>query len=182
VIRAETDKIVEEVRQDLREEKVPTEIVREAPDQFRIRGIAYYRMSGVNATIAMLLNLLILLGMMAWLQAALTLPGIAGIVLTIGVGIDSNVLIFERIKEELSLGKSPSSAIALGFQRVFRTLIDTHLAATVSAAILFMFGTSAVRGFAVTLAMGLISNMFTSVFVSRTLFDCLSTRKGPVSI
>jgi preprotein translocase subunit SecD len=143
--------------------------------------VAYYRMAGVNAVVAMLLNLLILLGAMAYFQATLTLPGIAGIVLTIGVGIDSNVLIFERIREELRAGKTPTSAIAVGFRRVFRTLIDTHLAAMISAAILGMFSSGAVRGFAVTLAIGLLSNMFTSVFVSRTLMEC-GLRKETLSI
>jgi preprotein translocase subunit SecD len=144
--------------------------------------IAYYRMAGVNATAAMLLNLLLLLGMMASVHAALTVPGIAGIVLTIGMGIDSNVLVFERIREELRAGKSATSAVVAGFQRVFRTLIDTHLAAMISAAILFMFGTGAVRGFAVTLAIGLLSNLFTSVFVSRTLFEWVLSRRRPLSI
>ncbi|HTG72252.1 MAG TPA: SecD/SecF family protein translocase subunit, partial [Terriglobia bacterium] len=143
--------------------------------------IAYYRMAGLNAVVAMLLNLLILLAAMALLAAPLTLPGIAGIVLTIGVGIDSNVLIFERIREELRAGKTAAAAIAIGFRRVLRTLIDTHLAAMISAAILFAFSTGTVRGFAVTLAIGLVSNLFTSVFVSRTLFECVH-RKGPLSI
>jgi preprotein translocase subunit SecD len=134
--------------------------------------VAYYRMAGVNAVVAMLLNLLMLLATMAYFQAPLTLPGIAGVVLTIGVGIDSNVLIFERIREELRAGKTSASAIAAGFQRVFRTLMDTHLAAMISAAILFMFTSGTVRGFAVTLAIGLLSNLFTSVFVSRTLLEC----------
>ena len=143
--------------------------------------VAYYRMAGVNAVVAMLLNLLILLGTMAYFQAPLTLPGIAGIVLTIGMGIDSNVLIFERIREELRAGKTATSAITVGFGRVFRTLIDTHLAAMISAAILFMFTSGTVRGFAVTLAIGLLSNLFTSVFVSRTLLEC-GRRKPSLSI
>src|SRR3989475_9055532 len=130
----------------------------------------YYRLSGVNATIAMMLNLLILLGAMAYFGATLTLPGIAGVILTIGVGIDSNVLIFERIREELRAGKTPVSAIATSFSRVFITLIDTHLAALISAIFLFLFGTGPVKGFAVTLVIGLVSNMFTAVFLSRTLF------------
>jgi preprotein translocase subunit SecD len=143
--------------------------------------VAYYRMAGVNAVVAMLLNLLILLAAMAYFAAPLTLPGIAGIVLTIGVGIDSNVLIFERIREELRAGKSSAAAITTGFQRVFRTLVDTHLAAMISAAILFMFSSGTVKGFAVTLAIGLLSNLFTSVFVSRTLFECVRTKR-PLSI
>ena len=143
--------------------------------------IAYYRKAGLNAVITMLFNLLILLAAMAAFQAPLTLPGIAGIVLTIGMGIDSNVLIFERIREELREGKAAGAAISAGFHRVFGTLIDTHLAALISAAILFAFSSGAVRGFAVTLAFGLLANFFTSIFVSRTLFE-FRGRKPSVSI
>ncbi len=142
--------------------------------------LIYYRMSGVNATIAMILNLVILFGAMASVGAALTLPGIAGVILTIGVGIDSNVLIFERIREELRAGKTAVSAVATSFSRVFITLVDTHLAALISATFLFLFGTGPVKGFAVTLVIGLISNMFTAVFVSRTLFDWVLNRKQRV--
>lgn len=137
----------------------------------------YYRFSGINATVAMVLNLLILLGAMAYFGAALTLPGIAGVILTIGMGIDSNVLIFERIREEMRAGKTPISAVTTSFQRVFITLVDTHLAALISATFLFLFGTGPVKGFAVTLMIGLVSNMFTSVFVSRTLFELVLSRK-----
>jgi preprotein translocase subunit SecD len=138
----------------------------------------YYRGAGVNAAIAMLLNLVILLGSMAYFHAVLTLPGIAGIILTIGVGIDSNVLVFERIREEIRGGKPPAPAVSIAFQRVFLTLVDTHLAALISAAFLFLFGTGAIKGFAVTLVIGLISNMFTSIFVSRTLFEWVLHRAG----
>jgi preprotein translocase subunit SecD len=138
--------------------------------------LIYYRLSGVNATVAMVLNLVILFGALAYFGAALTLPGIAGVILTIGVGIDSNVLIFERIREELRAGKTPVSAVTTGFQRVFITLVDTHLAALISALFLFLFGTGPVKGFAVTLVIGLVSNMFTAVFVSRTLFEMVLTR------
>jgi preprotein translocase subunit SecD len=137
----------------------------------------YYRLSGVNATVAMVLNLVILFGAMAYFGAALTLPGIAGVILTIGVGIDSNVLIFERIREEMRAGKTAVSAVTTGFQRVFITLVDTHLAALISAVFLFLFGTGPVKGFAVTLVIGLVSNMFTAVFVSRTLFEIVLARK-----
>jgi preprotein translocase subunit SecD len=137
----------------------------------------YYKLSGVNATIAMILNLIILFGAMAYFGATLTLPGIAGVILTIGVGIDSNVLIFERIREELRAGKTAVSAVITSFQRVFITLVDTHLAALISATFLFLFGTGPVKGFAVTLVIGLISNMFTAVFVSRTLFEWVLSRK-----
>ena len=143
--------------------------------------IAYYRKAGINAVVAMVFNLLILLGAMALFQATLTLPGIAGIVLTIGMGIDSNVLIFERIREELRAGKTPPAAITTGFHRVFGTLMDTHLAALISAAILFMFSSSAVRGFSVSLAIGLMSNLFTSIFVSKTLFEFFR-KDTPMSI
>jgi preprotein translocase subunit SecD len=138
----------------------------------------YYKASGVNATIAMVLNLIVLFGAMAYFGATLTLPGIAGVILTIGVGIDSNVLIFERIREELRAGKTAASAVATSFSRVFLTLVDTHLAALISATFLFLFGTSAIKGFAVTLVIGLVANMFTAVFVSRTLFEMVLTRKG----
>jgi preprotein translocase subunit SecD len=140
----------------------------------------YYRLSGVNATIAMVLNLIVLFGAMAYFGAALTLPGIAGVILTIGVGIDSNVLIFERIREELRAGKTAVSAVATSFGRVFITLVDTHLAALISATFLFLFGTGPVKGFAVTLVIGLVSNMFTAVFVSRTLFEWVLGRKQRV--
>jgi preprotein translocase subunit SecD len=139
--------------------------------------VSYYRLWGVNSTVAMLLNLVILFGAMAYFGATLTLPGIAGVILTIGVGIDSNVLIFERIREELRAGKPLVTAVTISFKRVFVTLVDTHLAALISAAFLFLFGTGPVRGFAVTLVIGLISNLFTAVFVSRTLFEYALTRK-----
>ena len=139
--------------------------------------LIYYRLSGVNATIAMILNLVILFGAMAYFGATLTLPGIAGVILTIGVGIDSNVLIFERIREELRAGKTAVSAVMTSFKRVFVTLVDTHLAALISATFLFLFGSGAVKGFAVTLVIGLVSNMFTAVFVSRTLFEWVLSRK-----
>src|SRR5207249_899372 len=139
--------------------------------------VLYYRMSGVNALIAMVLNILILLAAMAYFGVTLTLPGIAGVTLTIGVGIDSNVLIFERIREELRRGKTAAASVATGFSRVFVTLVDTHLAALISAVFLFLFGTGPVRGFALTLAIGLLSNMFTAVFVSRTLFEWVLNHK-----
>jgi len=137
----------------------------------------YYKLSGVNATVAMLLNLLVLFGAMAYFGAALTLPGIAGVILTIGVGIDSNVLVFERIREELRAGKTVASAVVQSFNRVFITLVDTHLAALISALFLFLFGTGPVKGFAVTLVIGLIANMFTAVFVSRTIFEWSLSRR-----
>jgi preprotein translocase subunit SecD len=138
----------------------------------------YYRLSGVNAVFALVLNLIILLGMMAYVGAVMTLPGIAGFILTIGIGVDSNVLIFERIKEELETGKSVKAAINSGFSRVFLTLVDTHVAGFIAAAFLFQFGTGPIRGFAVTLTFGLISNLFTSTFISKALFElALSGRR-----
>lgn len=132
--------------------------------------LVYYRLSGLNAVLALLLNLVILLAALAYFQAVLTLPGIAGVILTIGMGVDSNVLIFERIREELRNGKPNPSAVEVGFNRAFLTIIDTHVTTVVSAAFLFIFGTGPVRGFAVTLVIGLISNLFTAVYVSKTIF------------
>ena len=133
--------------------------------------VFYYRLSGVNAVVALLLNLVILLAALTYFGAVLTLPGIAGVILTIGMGVDSNVLIFERIREELRAGKAAASAVDLGFKRAFLTIIDTHVTTVVSAFFLFVFGTGPVRGFAVTLTIGLIANLFTSVYVSRVIFD-----------
>lgn len=133
--------------------------------------VFYYRNSGVNAVVALILNLIILLAALAYFGAVLTLPGIAGVILTIGMGVDSNVLIFERVREELRGGKAPVSAVDAGFKRAFLTIIDTHVTTVVSAAFLAVFGTGPVRGFAVTLVIGLISNLFTAIYVSRTIFD-----------
>ena len=133
--------------------------------------VIYYRLAGVNAVVALILNLVILLAFMAMSGAVLTLPGIAGVVLTIGMGVDSNVLVFERIREELRAGKAPASAVDIGFDRAFLTIIDTHITTLVSAAFLFLFGTGPVRGFAVTLIVGLLANLFTSIYVSRAIFD-----------
>ena len=140
--------------------------------------LVYYRLSGLNAVVALLLNLLILLAALAYFQAVLTLPGIAGVILTIGMGVDSNVLIFERVREELRSGKPNPSAVEVGFNRAFLTIIDTHVTTVVSAAFLFIFGTGPVRGFAVTLVIGLIANVFTAVYVSRTIFGWHLGRMG----
>jgi preprotein translocase subunit SecD len=133
--------------------------------------VVYYQLSGVNAVVALVLNLVILMAALAYFGAVLTLPGIAGVILTIGMGVDSNVLIFERIREELRASKAPVSAVDIGFKRAFLTIIDTHVTTIVSAAFLFVFGTGPVRGFAVSLAVGLLANLFTSVYVSRVIFD-----------
>jgi preprotein translocase subunit SecD len=138
----------------------------------------YYKFSGVNAVIALTFNLVILLGLMAYIGAVMTLPGIAGFVLTMGIGVDSNVLIFERIKEELEAGRGVRASMNAGFGRVFWTLFDTHIAALISAGFLFNFGTGPIRGFAVTLMLGLASNLFTSIFVSKTLFELELAGRG----
>jgi preprotein translocase subunit SecD len=132
--------------------------------------IVYYRRAGLNAVLALILNAIILLGAMAQLEATLTLPGIAGFILTIGMAVDSNVLIFERIREELRLGKTPKTAIENGFSKAFMTIIDTHVTTIVSALFLFQFGTGPVKGFAVTLIIGLLASVFTAVYVSHTIF------------
>jgi preprotein translocase subunit SecD len=139
--------------------------------------LIYYRWAGVNADIALILNLIILLGFMGFFGAVLTLPGIAGVILTVGMGVDSNVLIFERIREELRNGKTPSSAVEQGFSHAWITIVDTHVTTIVSAAILFIFGTGPVKGFATTLVFGLAANLFTAVFVSRVIFDWVLSRK-----
>jgi preprotein translocase subunit SecD len=131
----------------------------------------YYRLSGGNAVLALVLNLVILLAVLAAFGAVLTLPGIAGVILTIGMGVDSNVLVFERIREELRNGKSPASAVQAGFDKAFLTIIDTHVTTVVSAFFLFLFGTGPIRGFAITLTIGLIANVFTAIYVSKTIFE-----------
>jgi preprotein translocase subunit SecD len=142
----------------------------------------YYKLSGVNAVIALIFNLIILLGLMAYIGATMTLPGIAGFVLTMGMGVDSNVLIFERIKEELEAQRGVRAAINAGFQRVFLTLLDTHVASLIAAAFLFQFGTGPIRGFATTLSIGLFVNLFTSIFVSKTLFELELSKRATPSI
>ena len=139
--------------------------------------LIYYRGAGINADVALILNLVILLGFMGYFGAVLTLPGIAGVILTVGMGVDSNVLIFERIREELRNGKTPPSAVDQGFSHAWITIVDTHVTTIVSAAILFLFGTGPVKGFAVTLTFGLLANLFTAVFVSRYIFDSILSRK-----
>jgi preprotein translocase subunit SecD len=137
----------------------------------------YYRGAGVNADLALVLNLIILLGFMAFSGATLSLPGIAGVILTIGMGVDSNVLIFERIREELRSGKTSAAAIKDGFAHAWTTIFDTHVTTVVSAGILFIFGTGPVKGFATTLTIGLLANVFTAVFVSRTIFEFLLSKR-----
>ncbi len=138
--------------------------------------LVYYRFAGINANLSLFLNLVILLGFLGFSGATLTLPGIAGLILTVGMGVDSNVLIFERIREELRNGKTPPSAVEQGFGHAWLTIVDTHVTTIVSAAILFLFGTGPVKGFAVTLTFGLLANLFTAVFVSRAIFDSILNR------
>ena len=142
----------------------------------------YYRRAGINAIVAVAMNLLILMGFMAYIGAVLTLPGIAGLILTIGIGVDSNVLIFERIKEELRSEKGIRAAVAAGFDRVLLTILDTHVASLIAAAFLFQFGSGPIRGFATTLAIGLISNVFTAMFVSRTMFEVFLARRRAATL
>jgi preprotein translocase subunit SecD len=138
--------------------------------------IVYYRLSGVNAIVALIFNVIILFGVLAYFKANLTLPGIAGLILAIGMAVDANVLIFERIKEERALGKNVSGSIGLGFSRAFTAIFDSNLTTIISAVFLFQFGTGPIKGYAVTLIISLLANMFTAVFVSRLMFD-LTVRK-----
>jgi preprotein translocase subunit SecD len=140
--------------------------------------LIYYRGAGINADLALVLNLVILLGFMGFFGAVLTLPGIAGVILTVGMGVDSNVLIFERIREELRNGKAAAAAVDQGFDRAWTTILDTHVTTIVSALILFFVGTGPVSGFGLTLIFGLLANLFTAVFVSRVIFDGVLSRKG----
>lgn len=137
----------------------------------------YYRGAGINATLALILNAVILIAALSYFDATLTLPGIAGVILTIGMAVDSNVLIFERVREELRAGKGVVAALDAGFSKAFLTIVDTHVTTVVSCAFLFLFGTGPVKGFAVTLVIGLIANVFTAVFVSKTIFDWELSRR-----
>ncbi len=143
--------------------------------------LIYYKKAGINATVALILNAVILIAVLSYFNAVLTLPGIAGVILTIGMAVDSNVLIFERIREELRNGKAVVAAVDIGFSKAFLTIIDTHVTTIVSCALLFLFGTTQVKGFAVTLVIGLMANLFTAVFVSRTMFDWGLSRQRKVA-
>ncbi|PON10567.1 protein translocase subunit SecD, partial [Candidatus Entotheonella serta] len=137
--------------------------------------LIYYRFSGLIANVALGLNLLIIMGIMAipYLGASLTLPGIAGIILTVGMAVDANVLIFERIREELRLGKAVRQSVETGFQKAIVTILDANVTTLIAAIVLFQFGSGPVKGFAVTLAIGIAASMFTAIFVSRTIFETL---------
>jgi len=139
--------------------------------------IIYYRLSGVVAVTALFLNLVLLLGALAYFGASLTLPGIAGILLTVGMAIDANVLVFERVREEVRNGKTVRAAIEAGFAKAFRTIVDANVTTFIAAIVLFQFGTGPIKGFAITLCIGIAASMFTAVFVSRTIFDSVMSRK-----
>ena len=139
--------------------------------------IVYYKISGINAIVALILNQIILFGTLAYFRASLTLPGIAGIILGIGMAVDCNVLVFERIREEFALGKSILNSISLGFERAFRTIFDSHMTTIISAVFLFQFGTGPIKGYAVTLIISLVANLFTAVFVSHWIFDATHSNK-----
>jgi preprotein translocase subunit SecD len=139
--------------------------------------LAYYHLSGLNAILALVLNVLILFGGMGAFHSTLTLPGIAGIILTIGMAVDANVLVFERIRDEMRAGRTVRSAIDQGFDRAFTSIIDTHVTTLISALFLFQFGTGPIKGFAVTLVIGLLASIFTAVFVSRWMFDLVLSRR-----
>ena len=145
--------------------------------------LVYYKKAGINAVLALILNAIILIAVLAYFGAVLTLPGMAGIILTIGMAVDSNVLIFERIREELRNGKGVLAAVDAGFGKAWWTIVDTHVTTIVSCAFLFIFGTTAVKGFAITLVIGLLANVFTAVFVSRAIFDWeLSGKQQPTTL
>jgi SecD/SecF fusion protein len=139
--------------------------------------MVYYRLSGVVANTALILNIVLLFSGLAILNATLTLPGIAGIILSIGMAVDANVLIFERMREEFSIGKSVRSSIEGGFGKAFLTIVDSQVTTLITALALFMFGTGPIKGFAVTLSLGIIFNLFASLFFSRLMFDCLNSGK-----
>jgi preprotein translocase subunit SecD len=131
----------------------------------------YYKRAGLIADLALLLNIVLIAGGLAAFQATLTLPGIAGIILTIGMAVDANVLIFERIREELALGKTPRSAVDAGFNRATLTILDANITTLIAALVLFQFGTGPIKGFAVTLSLGVVSSVFTALVLSRLVFD-----------
>jgi preprotein translocase subunit SecD len=144
--------------------------------------VIYYKFSGIVAVMALLLNLVLMLGALAYFGAALTLPGIAGMLLTVGMAIDANVLIFERIREETRVGKTVRAAIDAGYAKAFSTIVDANLTTFIAAVVLFQFGTGPVKGFAITLCIGIAASMFTAVFVSRAVFDIVMSRKKITSL
>jgi preprotein translocase subunit SecD len=139
--------------------------------------IFYYRLSGLIADLALLFNIILLLGAMASLNATLTLPGIAGIILAIGMAVDSNVLMFERMRDELRAGKTPRAAVDSGYHKAFWTIFDSHVTTLITAAVLFQFGTGPIKGFAVTLSLGVAINLFTALIGTKTVFDIINSRR-----
>jgi preprotein translocase subunit SecD len=133
--------------------------------------LIYYRLSGLVATFALLLNILFVLAVMAGINATLTLPGIAGLVLIVGMSVDANVIVFERIREELAVGKTVRSAIAAGYSRAFLTIMDANITTLITAGVLYWIGTGPIKGFAITLIFGIIASLFTALFVTRVIFD-----------
>jgi preprotein translocase subunit SecD len=140
--------------------------------------LIYYRLSGIIANLAMILNMVYMIAILAAMEASLTLPGIAGLVLTIGMAVDANIIIYERIREELRLGKSPRTAVDLGFSRAFWTIFDAHVTNFVAGVVLYSYGSGPIRGFAVTLLIGIVTNLLTSVWISRWMFDVVVGRRG----
>jgi preprotein translocase subunit SecD len=140
--------------------------------------IIYYRLSGVIAVVAMLINMLFMIAILAAFEASLTLPGIAGLVLTIGMAVDANIIIYERIREELRMGKSVRTAVDTGFGRAFWTVFDAHVTNFVAGVVLYSYGSGPIRGFAVTLLVGIVTNLFTSYWLSHWMFDALVGRRG----
>jgi preprotein translocase subunit SecD len=144
--------------------------------------LLYYRGAGLIADIALMMNILLIGGGLAALQATLTLPGIAGIILTIGMAVDANVIVFERIREELLLGKTPGAAVKAGFERATVTVMDANITTLIVAVVLFQFGTGPIKGFAVTLGLGILASLFTALVVSKALFDLVLTRKPSATL
>ena len=140
--------------------------------------LIYYRLSGIIANVAMILNMLYMIAILAAFEASLTLPGIAGLVLTIGMAVDANIIIYERIREELRLGKSVRTAVDTGFARAFWTVFDAHVTNFVAGVVLYSYGSGPIRGFAVTLLVGIITNLFTSYWLSHWMFDGVVGRRG----
>nr|MBU1327752.1 protein translocase subunit SecD [Candidatus Omnitrophota bacterium] len=140
--------------------------------------VVYYLFAGMIASFAMLLNFVIILGTLGWIHTTLTLPGIAGMILTVGMAVDANVLIFERMREEIATGKHMRSVISFGYDKAYSAIFDSNITTLIAAALLFQFGTGPIKGFGVTLTIGLIASMFTGIFVTRIIFEILSNNKG----
>ena len=144
--------------------------------------LVYYKASGSIADFALIWNILLVLAILASLEATLTLPGIAGLILTVGMSIDSNVIIFERIREELRKGKTPKAAIQAGYDRALTTIVDANVTTVIAALVLYQFGTGPIKGFATVLFWGILISMFTAVYVTRTIFNSITSRKGITSL